>query len=267
MCCGNKEWERESGRVREKEKEWWGLYEWIVGARAREGESKREKPRAMGTGMVLSRRASVWNGPSTMPTHHGHSMTVEQLAIRHRFLGGCVVQWERLRSRKLLTIYKFLFLFVKYTNRELVPKDKDRKYALFENDSKIDPFRESCVIMRQDSLAILVVGSKRQNQRFDDRLVTDNREEMISPFDKVSIEHMIVLTMILSELFSHEIFNIRFINGSSRKIKISVSVNQWRWYTIVYRTNSSIVSYNLLCDSLREERFIRMKVIIEYKCK
>lgn len=43
--------------------------------------------------------------------------------------------------------------------------------------------------MRQDSLAfILVVGSKRRNQRFDDRLVTDNREEMIF-FDKVSIEY------------------------------------------------------------------------------
>lgn len=67
---------------------------------------------------------------------------------------------------------KFLFLLVKYTNRELVPKDKDQKYAFFENDPKIDPFRESCVIMRQDSLAfILVVGSKRRNQRFDDRLV------------------------------------------------------------------------------------------------
>ena len=32
---------------------------WMVGARVREGESEREKPRAMGTGMVLSRRASV----------------------------------------------------------------------------------------------------------------------------------------------------------------------------------------------------------------
>lgn len=90
---------------------------------------------------------------------------------------------------------------MKYTNRELVPKDKDRKYAFFENDPKIDPFRESCVIMRQNSLAILVVGSKRQNQRFDDRLVTDNREEMISPFDKVSIEYIVALTMILSGLF------------------------------------------------------------------
>lgn len=115
-------------------------------------------------------------------------------------------------------------MLVKYTNRELVPKDKDQKYAFFENDPKIDPFRESCVIMRQDSLAfILVVGSKRRNQRFDDRLVTDNREEMIF-FDKVSIEYTIVLTMILSGLFFDEIFNIRFINDSiNRKIKIFVN--------------------------------------------
>lgn len=140
---------------------------------------------------------------------------------------------------------KFLFLLVKYTNRELVPKDKDQKYAFFENDPKIDPFRESCVIMRQDSLAfILVVGSKRRNQRFDDRLVTDNREEMIF-FDKVSIEYTIVLTMILSGLFFDEIFNIRFINDSINR-KIKIFVNQWRCFIVQIR----VIGYNLLCDSL-----------------
>lgn len=42
-------------------------------------EKERETPRAMGTGMALSSLAgplggSVRNGPSTMPTHHGHTI-------------------------------------------------------------------------------------------------------------------------------------------------------------------------------------------------
>lgn len=130
---------------------------------------------------------------------------------------------------------KFLFLLVKYTNRELVLKDKDRKYAFFENDPKIDPFRESCVIMRQDSLAfILVVGSKRRNQRFDDRLVTDNREEMIffwQSFNRIyDCTHDDTFWIILRWNFQYSFYKW-FDKSKDKNIRKSVKM--------LYRTNSS----------------------------
>jgi len=76
---------RASERARERERE---RERGVEGEGEREGEAdkeregEREAPRAMGTGMALASLGgpldgSVRNGPSTMPTHHGHTiMTV-----------------------------------------------------------------------------------------------------------------------------------------------------------------------------------------------
>jgi len=71
--------ERERERERERGVEGEGERE---GEADKEREGEREAPRAMGTGMALASLGgpldgSVRNGPSTMPTHHGHTiMTV-----------------------------------------------------------------------------------------------------------------------------------------------------------------------------------------------